>query len=561
MTTLTVPGTLLRASRDDRTITYRLLPYDTPGATSLGRVVASRGCLTLPDDPSTVKLNDRHISDRILASGTSLEWGADALLASFHVHEGQAGDDLLDEAERVRAGAPAGVELRGSASVEVDNPLIRAGKLLGGLLAAAGAVVRPAFPGAHLLAADVGDLPDDFPDYLKPSESTSQSTEELVVNGVTYVVKSTSEHKTEVTPKSGEADPEREGDDPDATDDPEDSVTTPLNASAPADLTASARGGKKVKADLTPTDVARMLAAAASTRDPEIMKALGAPEVAGASKLFAALSDVKYDGTGGLAPTITLPQWVGALWTRRTYARRFIPLIPGEDLTSLEIKGFDFDTEPEVAEWAGNKSAVPSGTITAVQRGTKAKRLAGGHDIAREYRDFNVEGFWDAYFKAMTNSYAKKSDLGTLADLVAGATRVVSGTVPTGVPTGLVKVVDGALSFIDDAAPSFAVVAKDLWRDILLTPTDKTLEYLNSALGLEEGSLDGFKLVPGPIAAGTVLVGAREAATSYELPSSPIRVEALDLVKGGIDEAFFGYYGTLINKSSLLAHVDAPVAP
>lgn len=555
MTTLTVPGTLLRASRDDRTITYRLLPYDTPGATSLGRVIASKGCLTLPDDPSAVKLNDRHIADRILASGASLEWGADALIASFHVHDGPAGDDLLDEAERVRAGAPAGVELRGSASVEVDNPRIRAGKLLGGLLTAAGAVVRPAFAGANLLASDVGDLPEDFPDYLKPSESSSQSTEELIVNGVTYVVKSTSEHKTEVTPKSGETDPEREGDDPDATDDPED----PMTASAPADLTAS-RTSKKAKPDLTPRDVARMLAAAASTRDPDIMKALGAPEVAGASKLFAALNDVKYDGTGGLSQTITLPQWVGALWTRRTYARRFIPLIPSEDLTSLEIKGFDFDTEPEVAEWAGNKSAVPSNTITATQRGTKAKRLAGGHDIAREYRDFNVEGFWEAYFAAMTNSYAKKSDLGTLADMVAGATRVVSGAAPVGVPAGLVKVVDGALSFIDDAAPSFAVVAKDLWRDILLTPTDKTLEYLNSALGLEEGSLDGFKLVPGPITAGTVLVGAREAATSYELPSSPIRVEALDLVKGGIDEAFFGYYGTLINKASLLAHVDAPAA-
>jgi hypothetical protein len=41
-------------------------------------------------------------------------------------------------------------------------------------------------------------------------------------------------------------------------------------------------------------------------------------------------------------------------------------------------------------------------------------------------------------------------------------------------------------------------------------------------------------------------MGTRRALEWYELPgAAPIRVEALDVARGGIDSAVFGYWGTL----------------
>ena len=81
-TKLDVAADLLRASADDRTLTYRLLPY-TAGRTSKGKVTASAGCITLPDNPAELALNDRHISDRILGHGQTLAWETDGLIASI----------------------------------------------------------------------------------------------------------------------------------------------------------------------------------------------------------------------------------------------------------------------------------------------------------------------------------------------------------------------------------------------------------------------------------------------------------------------------------------------
>jgi hypothetical protein len=160
----------------------------------------------------------------------------------------------------------------------------------------------------------------------------------------------------------------------------------------------------------------------------------------------------------------------------------------------------------------------------------------------------------------MTQSYDRQADAACLLDLLAAATPVVAGAVPAGVSSGMASVVDGALSILDRGIPSFAVVAKDVYRDILLTRNDDTLTYLNTSLGLEEGTIESFRVVPhGNMTAGAVLVGAKEAATSHELAGVPIRVEGLDMVRGGIDPGVFGYAGNVIHDASALSLVTQPI--
>ena len=513
--TMQAAGELLTADESTRTLTYRLLPFDEPGRTSLGVVTASAGAVRIPEDVSAVTMNLEHDYRSPLGRAASVTEEPDHIRAAFHIARTRAGDDLLAEASE---------GLRTGVSVELANPVIRDGRLISADLTAAAACVRPAYDSARLVASDTGELPTD------PTDDTTTEEEEEDMP---------EDERTE----AGEAERTEE-------------VNASAQAKAPATLNATRKTKQTPKAH-TVRDVAQMLADVAAGRaSRSTAELLASEDIAGPEQLFAALSDIKYDGTGGLAPTIRQPQWIGQLWSGKRFARRVIPHYQHADLTDLVIKGWKWGTKPAMASWTGNKTAVPSGTVTVDPAETTAKRLAGAHDHAREYRDFPNPDYWQGYFEAMTDSYAELSDDGVLADLLAAATAVTRGTVPTGVDAGLVSIVDGALQVVDYGLPSVAHVAKNVWRSILLTPKDKILEYLSSSLGFEEGQLAGFRIVPHPdLTTDQVLVGAREAATVHELPGAPIRVEGLDMVKGGVDTGLFGYYATRINEAGALALV------
>jgi hypothetical protein len=171
----------------------------------------------------------------------------------------------------------------------------------------------------------------------------------------------------------------------------------------------------------------------------------------------------------------------------------------------------------------------------------------------------------------MSESYARLTDAYAAEVLKANAPVVTMGSVPTDVPVGWVAIVDGALSIIDVGAPTFALVEKSVWREMVLTGTDKFFQFLNASLSFDEGTLNGgnFKIVPVSstavgdassavgLDAGEVLVGARQAVTFHELGGgAPIRVEAIDMTKGGVDEGAFGYGGAIVHEDAALALID-----
>ncbi len=164
-----VAGSLLTANVDDRTLTYRLLPYGEEGRTNLGRVTASKGSVQLPDDVGDVTLNLEHDFKRPVGRAAEIHEDDSGLVATFKVAATTAGNDLLAEASD---------GLRPAVSVELDNPVIRGGQLRSGLLTAAGAVVRPAFPSAQLVAEDAGDIEDEPQDTGSADDDAEESAEE-----------------------------------------------------------------------------------------------------------------------------------------------------------------------------------------------------------------------------------------------------------------------------------------------------------------------------------------------------------------------------------------------
>lgn len=160
--TIQAQGHLLTASEDDRTLTYRLLPFGEPGRTNVGTITVQAGAVTVPEDVTALPINLEHEYRKPIGRFTSVTETEDGLEATIRVARTRDGDDALTlAAEGLRTGI----------SVEIDSPVIKAGRLIAGTLTGAGLVVRPAFENALLTASDMGE--DTDKDLNMENENTT----------------------------------------------------------------------------------------------------------------------------------------------------------------------------------------------------------------------------------------------------------------------------------------------------------------------------------------------------------------------------------------------------
>ena len=535
----------LTATADPRVKEGLLLPFGEFGMTNKGKIKASAGSLKTAEklDPLTLE----HVDSLDAAEFVQIEERKEGLWCSIRYMNTPMGDAALAEFESGK---------RASLSVEVDNPVIRGGFLTAGIVTGGSQVASPAFPSAKLAAADVPVAPDEgeeakpskFQTVYKGDNVPTVTLDGKDVEGVTEVAVSDKTIKIETNSESEEP-----------TDEKKDETMAAGNATItnPALL-----AGKK---DETP-DKNKLFASIAN----------GFGQGLSGNKLEAALSDVVPANILG----IERPQYEGQLWSGQTYERKYMPLFAHGELTSFQIKGWDWKTKPTVDLYTGNKTDIPSAGIETVEANGVLQRIAGGHDIDRKFKDFSNTEFWDAYFAAMSESYARVSDnyvrdsakaVPTVAN--GGRIHLLTGNAPAGVPTAIWQIVEGCAQILDnlDTLPTFALVTSDYWKPLLYTKVTDVLAYLNAALGLKEGTLEGqangFRIVPVKTGSLTVggwvgktLVGHREAMKFYELPGNPIRVEAEAISKGGIDEALFGYVGYMVENAKGLVSFDAPAA-
>lgn len=143
-TSILCTGTLTAADATARTLTYRLLPFGAPGQTSIGTITASRDSVTVPEDVSTLELNEEHDFTRPLGRFTSVEADDNGLNATISIVPTRSGDDALVLA---REGLRTGI------SVELADAEVADGQLVTSRLTGAALVVRPAFADARLATA------------------------------------------------------------------------------------------------------------------------------------------------------------------------------------------------------------------------------------------------------------------------------------------------------------------------------------------------------------------------------------------------------------------------
>ncbi|WP_419707660.1 hypothetical protein [Promicromonospora sp. NFX87] len=485
--------TVLTANLADRTLAGLVLPFDEIGFTNLGAVQASRDSQL--DFAETVTLNLEHNGGTIDIGSGILAKRDDGIYGMFRVDESPMGDAVLLEASEGK---------RNGFSIEIPEPIIRGGKILAGLINAVAAVVRPAFPSA--MQASESDL---------MAEDTGEIPEELVIDGVSY---------TRTISQDDES--EKEGT-PVVTD-------NKLDENAKVDLSAAFAGNanKDKGAPLTAAKAFSAIAKGAATNN-----------------LQAALANVTHDDGDndgdGVGEIAAAPGWLGEVYKEAAYNRKYVSLFTPGSLTSYREAGFRWSSKPTVAQYAGNKAEIPTGGITAEPVTYGTQRWAHGADLDRRFIDFGDQDVLRAFVEAQIESYLEVTDAYSLAQAIAAATDVERGPAVAGVNNTITQIVDGALALIgNDRTPTGAVVGLAGYRSLLLSPKDLVLEFLTQGMGLEEGSLAGFRIVPSANAAlvGKSLVVDKSTVKFKEFGGgTPVRVEAQHVANGGVDLAVFGY--------------------
>lgn len=518
MKTLKTTGTLLASDIPNRVLSYLLLPFGEPGSTSAGIVTASAGTITLPSDPATLVANDEHDYKKPLSRFTSLAEDATGITASVKVAQTRAGDDLLAEAAE---GLKTGI------SVEIENPVIRAGKLLAGKLSGAGHVVRPAFPSALLVAADAGDLPGED-DEDKPEDPDAVPAAVPAPEGEPSVL--TEEEKAAALAAAEKAKLEASA---------AGSPAAPKNLLAHlADLAGKNKTAvAQVKGDGVSVD---QLTAAMFG-----MNSVTSPDLRAAALDVVTQADM-YD------PTST-PQYVEELWKGRHRPQIYVPLITEEPLTSMTVQGWSIDKKPTFADWDPAYSGVkPNETmndihtneVTFVPETWTAKRAARGSRFDRQIIDFPNAAAMAVFLREETQALSDLMDTKAQAFIQSVAKEVTANGADKADPWAML--VFGIANVLEYSTPTFATIGNDLWRQMQNTSEIDRRAWIETRLGLEDGSLQGFKLQPARLSDvasnGTVTVGAKPAISLHTPPGAPIRVDAQELQKGAVDKAVFTYY-------------------
>jgi hypothetical protein len=480
-------GQLLRASDDDRVLTYRLLPYGEQGRTSSGLITASKGSVTLPEDAASLIGNFEHDGTRPASRAVSVEETDEGLDLTVRVLGTNAGNDLLIEA---REGVRTGV------SVEIEDPVIRKGALVAGSLTGYGHVTRPAFPSAQLVASDTE--PDTTPQSEAPADDINTQEEGTVDD----------------------------------------------NATTPEYLVASKNGVNPGKASNTDIDLkafSRLVASGNRSTYEPVLK--------------ASLTDIPagngYDG--GTLNDITVPTFLGELWSGKNFTQRFAPLVSHQTFTpgtSGTVYGWRFTDKLSVDDWAGFPNQVPTDTLATELVTAHPAKLAGGWVFDRDFADSGNAGFIEAALRQATDDYARKIDGKVITAIAAASTAVSGAPVVDGVAPATTRIVKGIRALLTDEAsltPEWAIVGADLYEALLYTKKDNVLEYLEASIGLDGGSLGGFRIVVSNRVAdnGKVYVGCSQAITLFEYAGAPVRVDALDVARGGIEVGLYGKWATI----------------
>lgn len=531
-----------KASPSTRTISGLVIPWEEYGDTNVGRVIAGQGAIRIPEDLTRVKLVDMHQDPpRAIGYATQSAVTSAGITMTFHVPETPEGDRALMEAS---------AHLADAFSVELSQLVLDGDRITDSELNAVALLPVPAFASARVASVTAALSPQPAQEGTTMTEEQRARLRELLAMNAR-----TAEQEQEFQQLVQLA--------------AQDSATPPAQPADQPQAAAAAAGLSDLAAALVPQMLAAMRSSGqlVQATDPQFQAAMAtAPAGLAAtgkaqrplSDLYAATARVfqgqsKPDMEAALTsitqtsnPYVTQDEYAGQLWQALDYTRKYVNLFKPGELKSYKGNGWKWGVAPTVAAYAGDKAAVPSNAPTTVNVPWTASRLAGAHDIDRKYRDFGDDEFFQAYYEAMTFSYALLSDQAARDFAIASAT--AGAAVTGGLLVGVAKVAARLQGVINDAGVDYVLVNDQDKIGLLSVSAASVPAFLEDFIGIKPGQFLGTAAVP----AGTIIAGNRNAGQFKELAGVPIRAEVIDMVNGGVDGGVFGYYATILNMPTAI---------
>ena len=484
---------------DARTITGTATHYDTP-APSMPPSVFAAGAIWWADDPARVKLLIDHDDAQPVGYATEVTDHGDRVETTFYVPETPEGDRALRDA---RLGLRDGLSVRVVAdedgySLSDDGYLT----ITSGQLREVSLCAIPAQDGAR-----VSDVAATTTREVPMTETTTTD------NG----------RPPEATPAAPEA------------------PATVAATTAPADPPAPQAP------PVLPATGRTVTARQAAGIVHEVMSTGGT-----AADVRAALKDVTPSNlpsteSADMEDPFLRNSFLGQLWQASQTARPVIDLLGApKPITGRKIYGWRWATRPTVADYSGNKSAIPSNQPKIEEVEATVKRTAGGWDVDRIYTDLGDPSLIEALWEAAVEDYKRQTEAKALAELVAAGTGAGDSD---DVPAALVAI--GATAAGLGANVSGVALASDLWAALAGMTKNEVPWWLGSGDSMNFGTTTGEVgqtrvFVEPSLAAGSYLALDSRAATYYE-QQPPVRVNAVDLPRGGVDLGLFGYHGLIVN--------------
>lgn len=516
-------GDRLSADATRRTITGTVYRYGEIGQTSAGPLGVHPDFAPPPVGLPVTQDHDRGI---VRAAVAMVDNNAERLRVAVRVVDGELGDQALADA------LDRGPNGRAAFSLDIEDAVVVDGLITSGRWEALGQVADPAFNSARIDQIAAASTERNIRAML----TAEQQARLAELQGCTDLNDAETAELSALQTLAG---------------------TDPAPAAAPAADTppaaapaaAAATGAVAASIPAVPAGVPAPVAAARTrprggqsfaefvqTFTDALQTRL---DGGGTSAITAALSDITSTPN---SPNIEQPAWSGELWSGLLYEPIWTDLFATGDLTAVEGVGWRFTKKLAIQDYAGDKAAIPSDTITTERSTYDAARMAVGVDVDRKFYDFPNAAFVASLWEQVRESWTIKLDAKIRAYALANATAAlqVDGVTPVPAQPTLLKAAAKAARALKRRKVGRAtaiVVNSDDFDTLMDVTTTQVPEFLD-LFGIDPRNFRDDDAVP----VGTVIALAKPAATVRTLPGSPVRVDAQNIANGGVDSGFFGYW-------------------
>lgn len=553
------------AAAEPLTVTGLLVPYNEVGNTNIGRFMVEAGALELPTDVSVMNAtNLDHVTSDGVGRPVTVWDSPEGVMCSIKFADTEAG-----RAAYADAISPTGK--RRKLSGEFGPAVIKAGKLVPGhaKLWGSALVEAGAFPSAMVLASDTPEE-DLETDERRSPDDNGNVTVAVTDTPTTVTVEPANGEPVIFTPEAAPAEGQPEGASTVTA-----TATPAPTAGAPAPATVLATNGAPaapITTEERPLDIRQVYAA--------IAEAKANPHDGAALQVLAALVDIKISGANQLGTNAINPNWVGLLMQGIPYVQEYIGLGKrGTDISAGGKKGYKVKRGTTATPldqfdgtWAGNKDNVKSYNGFSESASSTLHRFAIANDIAREFYDLpgGAEAI-EAFLALIAEDALRWADEVALAGWIAVAGDPIAPQPYPGVDGhdysgAMGMAIQGILAVKRRKAdgrrdtPTF-IIANDLaYEEMVYTPKDLIPEYITFDVNTDgSGTADGkVHIVNGETGVeetSSVIVGAGYAIEFDELAGGPLRIDALDLARGGIDKAVHAYVQEFRVRPEAVVHI------